>query len=78
LRPAETTERMLPLLGIGSRVTALGPHQSHRPTRLGIAGAASQLTIVLLKPPGQIRGDTRVERLISTLQKVDPPQRVLS
>ena len=69
---------MLPLLSIRSRVTGLGPHQSHRPPRLRIAGAASQLAIVLLKPPGQIRGDTRIERLISALQKVDLPQRVLS
>ena len=69
---------MLPLLGIGSRVTGLGPHQCHQPPRLRVAGAASQLAIVLLKPPGQIRGDTHVERMISALQKVDLPQRVLS
>jgi hypothetical protein len=61
------------LLGIGSRVTGLGPHQRHRPTRLGVTGAASQLSIVLQKPPGQIRGDTGVKRLISTLQKIDLP-----
>ena len=47
--------------------------QARRSTRLGITSTASQLSIVLLKPPVQIRGDTRVERLISTPQQVNLP-----
>ncbi len=68
---------MLPLLGIGSRGADLRPHQCYRAPRFGITGPASQLSIVLLKPSGQIVGDTGVERLISTLQKIYLPLRIL-